>query len=272
MDYSLPLFLYIFMLLGLTMLIKNEDEQINITKKQRWILFLVFSASLSLVFLSMYLIWSKIGGDKVQGVQGRYFISIFPLLILAFYKSKFSINFDFIKKNKNAAVIIFMAVSFFFVFLSMFGIYYEKTGAGNKYSYDKFLTRAQVQAAQTTEAKKSFQQTFHSTKDGLTGIKVYIKKEFIEGQNITFYLKDKECDTIIRKKTVTEDGVELSSLDVNFGVVSDSQDKDYCLSAEINSEKSLSVSLSPVDYPEGNFVLDGISQEKDLAFYITYKN
>jgi uncharacterized membrane protein len=34
------------------------------------------------IFLSLYAVWSPIGGDMVQGVQGRYFIGLLPFVVL----------------------------------------------------------------------------------------------------------------------------------------------------------------------------------------------
>lgn len=272
LDHSLPVLWYIFMLLGLIVIIRNEDEDVLLTKKQRVVMFVIFLANLSVVFLGLYLLWSKVGGDKVQGVQGRYFLSTLPLLLLVFYKSNFSLKFESIKKNRNLAVIVFMIIVFFFAIQSLYGMYYDKTGAGNKYAYDKFLTREQVRTAETIEANKNFQQTFRATKDNLIGVKVYIPKEFVEGQAIDFYLKDENCSNIIRKKSVVQEGSEISSFNVTFAMVLKSKNKNYCLSANITSGKSLKISLSPVEYADGALTLDDVAQSKDLAFYITYKN
>lgn len=272
LNDSLPSLWYIFMLIGLIVLIKNEDEDVLLAKKQRWIMLAVFLANLSAVFLGLYLLWSKVGGDKVQGTQGRYFLSTFPLLIFVFYKSKFSLRMNWIKKNRNLAVLIFMLVAFFFAIQSVYEIYYDKAGSGNKYAYDKFLTREQVQSAQTVEVKKDFQQTFRATRDNLIGIKIYVPKGFVDEQKIEFYLKDENCLKIIGKKSIIQKSLEISSFDVTFPMVAKSKGNNYCVSTEISSEKNLKISLSPVDYPNGKLILDGAQQSNDLAFYITYKN
>ncbi|WP_010668106.1 DUF2142 domain-containing protein [Acetobacter aceti] len=45
-------------------------------------------AAAGVVFLSLYIIWSKVGAPIVDGVQGRYFLPIMPFLILLFPQLK----------------------------------------------------------------------------------------------------------------------------------------------------------------------------------------
>ncbi|GBQ62747.1 hypothetical protein AA103196_0394 [Ameyamaea chiangmaiensis NBRC 103196] len=40
------------------------------------------------VFLSLYVIWTKVGGPVVEGVQGRYFLPIAPFLALVFPRTR----------------------------------------------------------------------------------------------------------------------------------------------------------------------------------------
>lgn len=124
---SLPHLWYIFMLVGFIFLIRNEEEEVALTKKQRALMFLTFIVSLLFVFLSMYLFWTKVGATSVKGVQGRYLLSIMPILIFSFYKSKFNFKLDFIKRHLNIFVLIFVLISFFFTFLSLNAMYYDKS-------------------------------------------------------------------------------------------------------------------------------------------------
>lgn len=124
---SLSPFLYLFMLFGLIVLIKNEDEEVSMTKNQRWIMGGVFLLNILAVFLSMYLVWTKVGDDKVVGVQGRYFLSIFPLLVLAFYKSGFNFRFEAVRKNKNLFLALFLILVSIFTFLAYWNIYFSRT-------------------------------------------------------------------------------------------------------------------------------------------------
>lgn len=93
-------FLYMFLLLATPFLEKNIYSLKNIDR----LLFLLISFGIVvLVLTGLYLGWTTVGGDVVQGVQGRYFlpVMILPLICLIF-------------KNKN---VIFEHVNIFILVL-----------------------------------------------------------------------------------------------------------------------------------------------------------
>jgi len=125
MNSSLPDLLYVFMTIGIVLLLRSKDEIVNLNKNQRLIIFLVFLMQTLFVFLSLYLVWTEVGESRIQGVQGRYLLAIFPLFILSFYKSKFSFRSDWIRKNIPTAFVIFILITFIFTFLNIIGLYYK---------------------------------------------------------------------------------------------------------------------------------------------------
>jgi uncharacterized membrane protein len=124
---DMPQIWYVFVMIGMFLLARNEKETIELTKKQRFIFLFVFLMNFVLVYLGLYLAWTKVSFDKISGVQGRYFLGIFPLLLLFFYKSGFSFKFEFIRKHIQACIIIFFLAAFLFVFQNIYEIYYDKT-------------------------------------------------------------------------------------------------------------------------------------------------
>lgn len=50
------------------------------------ILFLICCSSLILPFLAMYLMWTPVGYSQVLGVQGRYFLPLFPFILLIIHQ------------------------------------------------------------------------------------------------------------------------------------------------------------------------------------------
>lgn len=57
-------------------------QDINLSKKNRAILSLIFLITYFGIFFILYLIWTPVGSDTILGVQSRYFIPIIPLLPL----------------------------------------------------------------------------------------------------------------------------------------------------------------------------------------------
>ncbi len=123
---SLPPLWYVFLLAGMVMLVRNEEETVNLSGRQRFILLLVFCANVFVVFFSLYLGWTKVGQGIIEGVQGRYLLSFFPLLILFFYKDDQALRHAFIRKHLQALLICFYLTVFGGAFLAMYRIYYDK--------------------------------------------------------------------------------------------------------------------------------------------------
>ncbi|MFK7785076.1 MAG: DUF2142 domain-containing protein [Crocinitomicaceae bacterium] len=70
--------------LALVALIDNRPE-IKINTSKRVLVFGSFSILFALIVISQLLIWTCVGGDVVQNLQGRYFIPVGPLLFFMFY-------------------------------------------------------------------------------------------------------------------------------------------------------------------------------------------
>jgi uncharacterized membrane protein len=59
----------------------------TITRTQRALAALAAIASIAVVQLSQYIIWTPVGANTIDGVQGRYFIPILPLILIAISRS-----------------------------------------------------------------------------------------------------------------------------------------------------------------------------------------
>jgi len=129
MDISLPDLLYFFMAISFTLFLRSKDEEVPLNTRQRCILFFVGLVQLVFVFLSLYMVWTKVGSGRVAGVQGRYFLVLFPLFIFSFYKSKFHFRSEWIKENMSLSLIIFSLIVFSFVFIEIFQLYYKSVSS-----------------------------------------------------------------------------------------------------------------------------------------------
>ena len=66
------------------------------SNKQKIVLGIVVIMIIGLIFCSLYVQWTQIESPEIQGVQGRYFIPIMPILLLLLgdikVKSEYSSN------------------------------------------------------------------------------------------------------------------------------------------------------------------------------------
>ena len=70
---------------GITVL----DGAVPLGTRGRVVLALVLAGTVLIIDLSQYLIWTAVGADVLQGVQGRYFIPIVPLAMLLVHGKRF---------------------------------------------------------------------------------------------------------------------------------------------------------------------------------------
>lgn len=117
---------YVFLLAGLAVILRNENESVDLTRRQRLIILAVFVFNAFVIFLSQYIGWTKVGGQAIEGVQGRYLLCIAPLLILFFYKSDFTFRLASLGKHMPALLLAFYLALFGGVYLSIYVIYYDK--------------------------------------------------------------------------------------------------------------------------------------------------
>ncbi|KKP68308.1 MAG: hypothetical protein UR66_C0006G0009 [Candidatus Moranbacteria bacterium GW2011_GWE1_35_17] len=268
-DSLSPVF-YLGTFLGIILLIRNEKEKVSLSNYQRIILGMTFVAGIIFIFLSMYVFWSKVGGDKVQGVQGRYFIAISPLIILAFYKSKFDFRWDWVHKYFSWIIVIFFLGIFASTLGAIWSIYYDTSKAVGEYSYDKYLSKEERDSLAVFTIAKNLKQTFVASKDNLLGIKIYLQKGIYTG-NINFFLKDEKCEKTLRKRSLDWTEEEVGNILINFGALYDSKNKKFCIEAELKDIR-IPFKVSKDRYLEGEATADGENISEDWVFDVVYEN
>lgn len=92
-DHYLPDWLVVVHVLVLFFVASTDSsERLFISFRDKIILCAVFLLSSLWVFTSQYLVWTKVGADFIEGVQGRYFIPFMPLFFLLFYNRRFDMS------------------------------------------------------------------------------------------------------------------------------------------------------------------------------------
>jgi uncharacterized membrane protein len=125
----LPLW-FVFTYLTLVFIISLFDKNnVKINFKQKLNAFIVFFIISMFIFFTLYIAWTAVGSNVIDGVQGRYLIPIIPLFFLLFYdvgKPIFQDKRIYLKigENKGFLIIIFSIFSLLFsLFTLMKGIY-----------------------------------------------------------------------------------------------------------------------------------------------------
>lgn len=87
-EVPLPSLALVFGYFGLLLIaLTDGNSHFRMSRSQRLILFVPFSINFALVITSQLLIWTCVGSDVVDNLQGRYLIPFAPLLFFIFYRS-----------------------------------------------------------------------------------------------------------------------------------------------------------------------------------------
>lgn len=86
--FYLPNSLFLVSFSIFIVLLFQRDETIKLELPGRLIFALVFLSIAALIFTSLYIQWTAAGAPVIDGIQGRYFIPILPLLPVIFARNK----------------------------------------------------------------------------------------------------------------------------------------------------------------------------------------
>ena len=81
--WPVPAWTYHIYIAGLLAALFQKEKDIEADKRTRLALGLVFILTYLGTILSMYVTFSPVGNNRIDGVQGRYFMTVMPLLFLA---------------------------------------------------------------------------------------------------------------------------------------------------------------------------------------------
>ena len=108
-------------ILVLVALVSNQAD-IVVSRSNKLTVFFVLGATVTLIYLIMYLLWTAVGGTEVLGVQGRYFIPTSPLFFLLLYNQRFS--FDISEKSFQRLIIYYSVFALLSSLIAMIARYY----------------------------------------------------------------------------------------------------------------------------------------------------
>jgi len=119
LDIPLPVWwigIYLFTILPVSLLDKCDVE---VRFKHKLISFIIFIMTSILLCAFVYFSWTPVGQNTIDGIQGRYFIPVLPLLFILFYKWSYLKDFDkkipsIVRNNLNLII-----TGYVFIYLSI---------------------------------------------------------------------------------------------------------------------------------------------------------
>ncbi|MCC6370540.1 MAG: DUF2142 domain-containing protein, partial [Bacteroidia bacterium] len=87
MDTPLPVWTCVLAYFGMILITLTDRNGPPIIASQKWVLVLTACVVFIFLIFSQYLTWIRVGGSGVEELQGRYLITIMPLLLLLLNRS-----------------------------------------------------------------------------------------------------------------------------------------------------------------------------------------
>ena len=110
LDTNLPNYVYLLYLVLFPLSLFLENEETIFTKIQRIVLVGLVTIESVGIFTMIYLGWTSVGGETILGVQGRYFLPILVVLLLAIYPGRGMIKN--LKVQKTGAYFLTAGIGF----------------------------------------------------------------------------------------------------------------------------------------------------------------
>ena len=187
--YNLPKIIYWLFPFSLLLAIFSEQADVNLTIKQRVLFGLIGLFNFLMIFVVFFIVVTPVGSTKIEGIQGRYFETIIPLLIIPFlFRPKINLHKMIIGTVLVASSLIF-ATSLFLSYHVVCGyamstnqtcaLPYYKNWDASTFLGDKMDKNASIRQSAVITCKK------------ITGIQVWVNKnDSPAGQKLFFSMKN----------------------------------------------------------------------------------
>lgn len=115
-DIGIPMVvivpIFIVMFLGF---MKSEDDNYDFSGKAKLMMSIMTILSVGCIMGAMLLDWTPLGSTEIQGVQGRYFVPILVIVLLAMRSNKIKVNKNLYRDCMYTMVLLQPLVLFFIV-------------------------------------------------------------------------------------------------------------------------------------------------------------
>ncbi len=246
-----------------------EPREISPKRHQRIILLLLFVFGYVTTLALMYLSFTPVGSPIINGVQGRYFIVVMPLLFLALV-NKYIIEGKYLTRAKRGAVIL--GVLSLVSYTSGLWLSYH-IPCGSQYyqgdicyqpNYKNFSPESNY-SAPLTENLILKQEIIPECKN-LTTLRVWVSAPH-NGTNAytTFSFQDSDGQTIFEQRVKNSNLPDSGWYSFSFPPEKNSFEKPYFLTIRSKSGLRIAYSLHP-EYPQGKLYENKKIVEQDMIF------
>ncbi len=245
-------------------------------KQIRAVLLITFVFGYLFTVIGMYLTTNRTGSPFIEGVQGRYFLIVFPLLYLALI----GLQPRLAKRFSGRLPLILTAGSLLVLGLYMGGVYmtyyvtcgtsYYTSGLCYQPPYRNWAPNAHFSEPVTKDITLS--QTFNAVCSPIRSVRVWNGQGMTGAQqSTTITLRDAATGSALAEQSVENSSVEpYSWLEVTVPSVENTVGHPYAIEITSNASdasKALAFGQSErIEYKDGQYLINGQQQQADLLF------
>ncbi|OGO38382.1 MAG: hypothetical protein A2W35_04015 [Chloroflexi bacterium RBG_16_57_11] len=272
----MPDFVYFLFLIGLSLAILGDmQNRFALTKGQKIIFLSVFLLYIVGMMISMYIYWTPPANSIIEGVQGRYFIPIVPLLLYhaaSLRRPEWGRLDRLFTGSVSVIVPVVLAFSFQTIYLKYF------VGCGENYYSVTSETCVRPLGLQTDKPEKKvgkldrpFTQTFIAECNNLSEIAFFLAPYW--GNDVGYLdiqLRDLAAETVVFQKKTFAPKTNGKWKEFSFPPLSDSSNRQYSLTIAPDEDAISGATLGFISadvYPQGELL--GSYLPGDLVFKYT---
>ena len=268
--WPIPTLTYYLYVLGLVSALWVNEQEIE--KRISLALTTVFVLSYLATIILLYLTFNPVGSESIDGVQGRYFATVMPLLFLALAGLPFQKRIHF----AVSLPIIFGGLSLVFYMVGMYLSYHVLCGS-QFYRTDLCYQPNYKNWAPNELYSPPITSTLTLTQeivpecDGVSELRVWVNAADADPNTITeFIIKNIDQDNVLSTVNVLNSELPHGGwYSLNFPPDWESNGKFYLLTIHGNSQNNpgprIAYSLRN-EYPAGKLLQNDQPMEKDILF------
>lgn len=270
--WDMPKIVYWIFPAALLLALISERDKVSLTIKQRLLFGLIGLFNLLMIFVVFFVVITPVGASGIWGVQGRYFESLIPLLIIPFmFTPKIQLSRLFIGSVLTLISLI-CVVSLFLSYHVVCG-YAMATNQPCTLPYYKNWDASTFESV-PLEKNTIITQSAVITCKELTSIQVWVNKNDSAANQREFFVLQNEAGETLRTNWINSDGLPQSGwTSINFSPPVNSLNQALqfdILPMDGTGIPGLELGYFPTnEFNRGSLMINGKETDKDLVFKYT---
>jgi uncharacterized membrane protein len=242
-------------------------------KKHRLILLGTFIIGTIFSITILYITMNPVGSNQINFFQGRYLIPIMPLFFFGILREKSSPVFlKYLKPIFISGLVMLSAILISTCYLAYHiqcGPQFYSTGYCDNPVYKNWSPNDKFSEPITNGI--TYEQSFNADCNKMEAIKLWADSHNVISGSTNFVIKDDKTGEILFDKTLDNNQIPSKKwLTLNIARINNSNGRQYSIKiTSIDSDMSngILIAISPrKEFSEGNFDINGFTQDYDLIF------